>query len=131
MRNITKQIKEAIAVNALWNGSDFFYCLEKLGNNGVGISYWKDDEYWAGISYKGEGIGYIWQKYPLIFIREDYANEILPFINELSYIVLIISKDMATAEFTMDVDEDMFNRIGYIRNTDSFSATDFWFHTVN
>lgn len=130
MRNITKQIKEAIVVDALWSISDFFYCIEKLGNNGFEISYWKDDENWAGISCKGAGIGYIWQNYPLIFIREDYVSKILLFTNELPYIVLIISKDLTIAEFTIDMDEDMLNRIGYIRNTESFSAADFWFHTV-
>jgi hypothetical protein len=129
MKNITTQIKEAISVNALWSISDFFYFLEILNDNGFETSYWKGEENWAGLIHNDVLIGYIWHKYPLIFIKEDRADEIELFIKELEYIIVIKSKDLVSEEFSIDVDEDLFNRINYFRNTKNFSANDLWFYT--
>lgn len=129
MKNITVQIKEAIAVNALWRISDFFYFIEILNGAGFKISYWKDEENWATLLHNGEVITYIWQKYPLIFVREDCVEDLKMFIKELNYIIVIESKDLVSNDFTLDMDEDLINRISCAVNTKSFSANDFWFHT--
>ena len=75
MKNITKEIKEAISANALWSVSDFFYFIEMLNNKGYETSYWEGEEYWVTLLHSGIRIGYIWQKYPLIFIKEDHAED--------------------------------------------------------
>jgi hypothetical protein len=131
MRNITKKIKEAIAINALWSVSDFFYFLEMLKDGGFEISLWKDEEDWAAVSFDGIPTGYIWQKYPFVYVKADYAREMKKFINDLKYIVFVETKDLTAEEFTIDMDDDLTNRISYAVNTKGFSANDFWFHTAN
>jgi len=130
MKNITKQIKEAIAVNALWVVSDFYYFLEKLNDKGFETSHWIGEENWATILFNDKLIGFIWQKYPLIFIKEDHADELTVFIDEFKYIILIKSKDLITPEFTLDMDKDLTDRIGSWTDIKGFSAEDLWFHTV-
>jgi hypothetical protein len=96
---------------------------------GFETSYWKDEENWATFSLNGVLIGYIWHKYPLIFIKEDNANEIKTFPKELKYITIIKAKDLTSQEFSINMDDDLMERISYLSNTKSFSAEDFWFDT--
>ena len=131
MKNITKQIKQALAVDTLGSVSDFFYFIETLANVGFEISYWKGEENCATLLKKGVVIGYIWQKYPLMFINEDYGDEITKFFKELNYIILIKTNDLTNQEFTINMDDDLMNSIDYGLETKSFSANDFWFHTVS
>jgi hypothetical protein len=71
-----------------------------LNNKGFETSYWKGEEDWATLLHSGIRIGYIWQKYPLIFIKEDRGDDMKIFIKELKYIVVIRSKDLGSEEFT-------------------------------
>ncbi|BAU56159.1 hypothetical protein MgSA37_04356 [Mucilaginibacter gotjawali] len=130
MRNITKQIKKAISVNATWCISDFFYFIEMLKNNGFETSFWEGEENWAELLLNRGVVGYVWQKYPLIIIDERCTAEIKGSIDELKYIVVLESKDLTRQEFTIDTDEEITSRIGYRLDTKNFSANDFWFYTI-
>ena len=130
MKNITKQIREAISVDTLWSISDFFNFIEMLNNKGFKTSHWIGEENWATLLLDSVLIGYIWQKYPLIFIKEDHVDELMIFTKEFKYIVLIKSNDLESEEFSMNLDEELVNRINYGIDPKNFSATDFWFHTV-
>ena len=45
-------------------------------------------------------------------------------------IIIIESNNLNSPEFTLDMDKDITDRIRCGLNIKSFSANDFWFHTV-
>jgi hypothetical protein len=131
IRNITSEIKKAIAVDAPWSFNDFYYIIELLEQKGFGVSHWRGEENWAGISESSELVAYVWLKYPLIFIKADHADEISFFVREFSYIILITCFDLNSEEFMIDMDKELRDRINYQVGKDNFSANDMWFYTSN
>ena len=131
VRNITKEFKDAIAVNEPWSFSDFYYFIEILEKNSFGVSHWKGEEDWAQISDGNDLIAYIWVKYPLIFVKSDHFDEISFFTNELRYIILVESHDLNSIEFTIDMDQGLLDRISFLIGKNNFSANDMWFHNYN
>jgi hypothetical protein len=127
MRNLTADIKKAISVDTLWCVDDFYQALEHLKNAGFQVCHWENEEQWASLSGNDRSVGYIWRRYPLLFITDDYADKIKKSLPEFDYIVWIIVNSLESEEFTIDMDQQLTARIASWMNTNAFSACDFWF----
>jgi hypothetical protein len=128
MRNITENIKRAISTEALWSVSDFFYFIGCVKGKNLKISFSLGDEEWAQVLFGDILVGYVWKKSPLIFIATDFIKSIKDIIDELNYIVIIETESLDAIIFSLDVDEELINRISFLFNPKCFSATDFWFY---
>jgi hypothetical protein len=127
MIDITPKIKAAISTNVLWSISLFFECIEQLQNTFT-VSHWQDEENWAGISSGEETVGYLWRKYPLLFIKEEYSTDIKALLSQYSYIEVIEVNSLTEPIFKANhvTFKDILEP-GV--NYDAFSAEDLWFHT--
>jgi len=127
MRDITNSIKTSIATDVIWSINFFFSAIEKMENNGLEVSYWRDEENWASILADNQTIGYVWQKHPLIFVISRYADEIKKLLKEYGYITYIEASSLTDEKFRMD--DHLKNDCAYGLTNEAFSAEDFWFHT--
>lgn len=127
MKDITQSIEKAISQDALWR-KDFPNAIKKLKDTGYTISFWENDENWGSILSDDNIIGYIWGKYPLVFIKSQYADAIKGHLNEAPYIVFIDSWEITEKAFIINY-EALKDYIDYGLPDDGFSAEDFWFVT--
>ena len=132
MQNITNIIKKAISKDdVLWSIYEFFYCLEHLGSKRYEVSYCEDDdEKVASISLSSKIIGYIWRRYPLIFITTDQSDDVQIALKGQAYIEYIMVTDLDTEELVLDEAPEVNSVVSYIISKSGFSATDFWFYHV-
>jgi hypothetical protein len=129
MVNITQDIKNAIYQDILWSISLFFDFVEVSKNNKVEVSYWENEENWATLIIGQNPIGYLWKKYPLLFLRKDKADIFSTAIGKsYSYLSLILVDDLNEEIFELDYDS-LKEYVEYGVNYSKFSATDFWFYT--
>lgn len=127
MIDITKQLEAAISQNVLWSISLFFECIEQLQHTFT-VSHWQGEENWAGISSENETVGYLWKKYPLLFIKDAYSAEMKIVLAQYNYIEVITSNNLTEPIFKAaypNFKELLEPGVNY----DAFSAEDLWFHT--
>ncbi|WP_142686761.1 hypothetical protein [Chitinophaga polysaccharea] len=127
MRDITHSIEKAINQDVLWR-QGFFNIIKKLEGNGYIISFWENEENWASILLGDEIIGYMWEKYPLVFIKSQYSDSIKSLLSEGQPIVFIDADEMTEKAFIINY-EALKDYIDYGLPDDGFSAEDFWFVT--
>lgn len=127
MKDITHSIEKAISQDVLWR-QGFFNIIKKLQDNGYIISFWENEENWASILLDDKIIGYMWEKYPLAFIKSQYSDSIKSFLNEEQPIVFIDANEMTEKVFIINY-EALKDYIDYGLPDDGFSAEDFWFVT--
>ena len=128
MKDITNVIKTAISSNVVWAINLFFSIVEKIKEKGFKISFWEGEENWASILVDDKIIGYVWKRYPLIFIISQYANEIRGCLIGHDYITVVETKNLVDKEFKINYDE-LKDRIDCAGLDDGFSIEDLWFNT--
>jgi len=128
MRDITQEIREAIDQNTRWSIEIFFDLIERLKRENVGVSYWNGEENWATLAIDRKSIGYLWKKYPVLFIKSDYLPMVKEAINALTYMSPIVVDDLDAEVFKLSY-VDLTDYLEYGVDYNKFSATDLWFHT--
>lgn len=128
MENITQKIKSAINQNILWSPSIFFEFIESLKKKKIEVSYWEEEENWATLIIDKKPIGYLWKRYPVLFIQSDNLNKLNTMIENSEYLSSIIVDDLNAEVLTLDYNglKDYFE---YGVDYNKFSATDLWFQT--
>ena len=127
MKDITHSIKKAISQDILWR-RPFVTVINKLQDNGYIISFWENEENWGCIVSGDSLIGYIWEKYPLVFIKSQYSVAIKDLLAEEQSIVFIDANEMTEKVFVINY-EVLKDYIDHGLSDDGFSAEDFWFVT--
>ncbi len=128
MRNITNEIRNARSQNIMWSLNEFYIVIEKLLNYPFEVDIPDEQVNWSEIIRNHELIGYIWKKYPLIFITKEYSKKIESYLIEHPWITFIAVDSLINIELTIDVKE-FTDVIGWFPNTHAFSAEDLWFHS--
>lgn len=128
MKNITKEIKDAINQNILWSINIFFDFIEKFRKEDIEVSYWDGEENWATLIIDKKPIGYLWKKYPVLLIQSDYLNKVKTIIENYTYLSSIVVDDLNAEILKLDY-TDLKDYFEYGVNYNKFSATDLWFQT--
>lgn len=133
MKDITESLKQAINTNTLWGLNGFYSFLNLAKDLNIKISYWDGEENWATISsIDGDHeIGYLWRKYPLIFLKNDIGDNIKDVVSQFHYIVVIHVSSLTSKELVIRPEKDLIDRLGFINYGVQISASDIWFNTVN
>ncbi|MBP6731352.1 MAG: hypothetical protein KA149_04795 [Chitinophagales bacterium] len=129
MRDLTPIFKVAISQNILWKINEFYGVVELLKQHGFEISHDEGEDNWGTIGV-GKLVGYIWQKYPVIFIESKYAGKLQLATNSLTYLSVIEVKDLNGIEFRLDY-KDFADYLDEGVNYEAFSAEDLWFGTTS
>lgn len=130
MKDITIDIKNAAAKDVPWSFNNFFDVLDLLKLSGFEISFCdEDDEKWAQINLNKQQVGYIWKRYPLIFISTGCADSVQHILRNYDYIVYIEGVDMVTNLYKINYAE-VTDILNYGMDNDSFSACDMWFCNI-
>lgn len=126
--NIKKEIIRATSHNILWPLSEFYEVLEILKQNGIGISYWEDEENWAGLIIEKQTIGYIWKKYSIMFIVREYFEIVYEYLQNKEYLSIIKVESLTSKELILE--KPLLKRVFNIQfENDFFSVDDLWFNT--
>jgi hypothetical protein len=128
MENITTKIKDAISQNILWSINVFFDFIEKIRCEDIEVSYWDGEENWATLIIDKKPIGYLWKKYPLLFIQRNYLNKVKIVIENCKYLSSVTVDDLNAEVLKLDYD-DLKDHLEYGEDYGKFSATDLWFQT--
>jgi len=128
MLDITKNILEAISKDVLWSIDLFFSFITELRVKGYEISYWPNENNWASISFEDSLVGYLWKKYPLLFIESRGKEKINELLTKFDYIVVIVVNNLTDKNFQLNYSE-FKDILDYGVNYDAFSAEDLWFYT--
>lgn len=127
MMNIDKDIIKATSQEILWSVNEFYIVKENLEKTEIEVSYW-EEENWAELIIDKQIIGYLWIRYPVMFILDKYyftMNRCLSFGNYLSVIRVksLTNKDLTLSK---DILSTIFNTQF---DSDNFSVEDLWFNT--
>jgi hypothetical protein len=125
---ITQNILNAISKDVLWSVDLFFKFIEQLQKKQYIVSYWENEENWASISFEGTLVGYLWKKYPLLFIEKKIRGDFNELLNDFEFIVVITVDSLTEKCFKVDYSM-LKDTLDYGVNYDAFSAEDLWFHT--
>lgn len=128
MKDVTKDIKNAISQDVLWRTSIFFEYTQLLRKNEFEISYWEGEENWATISISNSPVGYLWRKYPVLFIVDKYQTQVVEISSSYGFVSIIFARDLNLKAFKLDY-QALVDYLDYGANYEKFSATDLWFHT--
>jgi hypothetical protein len=130
MRNITEDIKKSIYADIPWRINQFYSFLEEIKLLDINILYSNGEDNWASIVSNNTLIGYVWRKYPLVFIVTDKASALDELWEHFEYIVLITVSDLSSNELIIDAESDIIDRLRYSNYDNPTSASDIWFYTV-
>jgi hypothetical protein len=125
MIDITQDVRSAISQDVLWAVEMFFIIKEQLKNNGYEILFWENEENWATIDIEDRSIGFIWKRYPLIFIIDEDAKPIENLLKDYDFMTFIEVADFK-AEILKINYQEFKDRIEFGLNQDQFSVYDFW-----
>ena len=104
--------------------------VDLLGAGDFEVSFCdEDDEKWAHINLNEKLVGYIWKRYPLIFISTECAGNVRDVLLGYEYIVYMEGVDMVTNLYKINFAE-FTGILRYGMNNDSFSANDMWFYNI-
>ncbi len=131
MKDITECIKQAISTEVLWGLEEFYFFLNRVKETSFKISYWDGEENWATISVNGEAIGYVWRKYPLIFLVTEMVEKLTELTDEFNYVILIRVSSLTSRELVVHSELYLIDRLGCINYEVAVSASDIWFDTIN
>jgi len=129
MDNGNKAARESLRNSStLWSVVDFYKGIQILKEEGVGISYWSDEENWASLLFNEEAAGYMWKKYPLLIhnylVRDIVINERLRLLEVFFLEVTSVkSAELSISDGKYDIE------LGGELNLTCFSAEDLWFST--
>lgn len=72
-------------------------------------------------------VGYIWQKYPVLFIISVNFDEVKYILRSYQFIKTIKARSLSEKNFKVHIDtlKNTFDGL----NRECFSAEDFWFYT--
>ena len=125
MIDITNSIWQAQANAANWTNDRFFACMEALKASGFDPSYWEGEERWVTIAIDNNVIGYLWRRYPLVFIAQQYSDIIIEVQKDMDSLV-IVAVDRPEDK-VLGTDKDMLIEVD-ISVEIPFSAEDVWFY---
>src|SRR5690606_21030035 len=94
----------------------------------VKVSYWENEENWATLICDEKVVGYLWKKYPVLFLQSGYFDKISSTVKNCKYLSLILVNDLDSNFLKLDFTDlkDYFeDGLDYSK----FSATDLWFQT--
>lgn len=128
MKDITQDIKSAINRNILWSVRIFFDFIEKLRVEKVEVSYWDGEENWATLIVDSSPVGYLWKKYPVLFIQSNYLNKLKGQDGISTFLSVIVVDDLNAEVLELNY-FDLKDYFEYGINYSKFSATDLWFQT--
>lgn len=124
LTEIIKNITEDYNYN--WIPYEFNAIINLLQNKGLEISYWEKEENWASIISDDKIIGYLWNRYPLLFIEYKYS----PILNNVSknYKCEIVYLNSIYTDL-FKIDNNLVSILDSCINFNSFTAEDLWFST--
>lgn len=128
MKNITKEIKNAINQNVLWSLSVFFDFIENLNNEKISISFWEGEENWATLIVDEKPVGFLWRKYPVLLIEDEYIDNIKETLGNYDFLSLIAVSNLNSEVLKLDY-HDLKDYLEYGLDYNKFSAMDLWFNT--
>jgi len=126
MKDITEYLLAAVNKDVLWSVSCFYEIVEQFTENNYTVSYWEGEENWAVIISEGIIVGYLWYKYPMLFVLKTYKDGISLFLNQYEYLTIVETEDFIKAEFRLDYIA-LQERLEYGANYNSFSVVDLWY----
>ncbi len=128
MRDLTPIFKLAISQNILWKISEFYAVINLIKQKEFEISHWDTEDNWAAVVRLGKPVGYVWQKYPLLFVESKYVNSMQSIFSATPHLSVIQINDLAEVAFQLDY-KNLSDYLDYGVNYEAFSATDLWFIT--
>lgn len=126
--DISYVINSARSHNVNWAFSFFSQIMEELKNEGYTVTYWESEENWASILNSTSTIGYMWSKYPLIFIEKNEAQK-LKSIKSQFIPVEILEVESLSQEFFRIEDKELKRYFLGAFNLNCFTIEDLWFGT--
>lgn len=126
--DIKKEVAKAISQNILWSKNEFYDVIDILKYNNVEVSFWEGEENWATLIINAQVIGYLWQKFPIIFIIEEYFDIIYKDLQHENYLSIIKVESLITTKLKLN--EVLLNAVFGVQFDDcNFSVDDLWFYT--
>lgn len=127
MKDLTNIITNIIRVyDGDWIFNDFFTILSILKKSGFEISFWKEEENWASVIHNSKVVGFLWSKYPLLFIENKYKNLIKKKSNNYKFEIIFVDS-ISTDLFK--IDNNLVSMFDFFINSNSFTAEDLWFNS--
>ncbi|MGD1841116.1 MAG: hypothetical protein ACFB0B_09495 [Thermonemataceae bacterium] len=130
MRDITDTFKNAIKSNLSWSMDDFYQLVETIREKTYEVSFWENVENWATISKHGQVEGYLWSKYPVIFVSASQW-ELINYLKDAYRLMAVIDvEDLKQKEFQLNhavLKDYLEEGVHYTK----FSVSDLWFYTNN
>ncbi|MDT3404720.1 hypothetical protein [Mucilaginibacter terrae] len=131
IRNITQDIRNAIATEVLWGLNDIYEFAEVAELFNFKITYWDEGENWAYIEYNDVSLGYIWRKHPLMFLSASHKNELKKLLTEFNYVIDIFVDDFGGEDLIIDFDQQIMERLsGELPYDVPVSVSDIWSYSV-
>ncbi|GGE91482.1 hypothetical protein SAMN05443634_11213 [Chishuiella changwenlii] len=111
-----------------WCFNSFFITIDEFKRKGLKVSFWENEENWASISNADNiTVGYLWNKYPLLFIESRYLSLLSDTFNENNDLTIISVDSLHSDLFRMD--DNLASLFDSYINLNSFTAEDLWFVT--
>lgn len=104
MRNLTQQFREALPNALLWRNRDFYEVMAVIFSTEFSLIFWEGQDNWAVIRDGETEVGYIWKKYPVIFVINEVAARITGSLKNRPYVAVVSTHDLSEKEFMMDED---------------------------
>jgi len=125
MIDITQSIATARTDAGSWANNLFFAFIEELEKNNYNISYWEGEERWATISANELVVGYMWCRYPLVFIVQQYSNGVIELNGNRGSVVVVAIDELNSKVLSADM--DVLKEVDLSVDM-PFSAEDVWFN---
>ena len=126
-KNISDVLEGIDKKDVLWSVSDFFGVKNFLSEQQLSLSYWEGEENWAQILTDDKVWGYLWKRYPLLFVKESEAHRLKKLRDKFPYIEVVSVHNLYDSEliFSSELALRLFD--------ESFefpvSVEDIWFST--
>ena len=126
--NITSNLRQVLDMGQEWSYLSFFECIESFKNGKLAVSYWHNEDSWMTLLNENNVVAYVWRKYPLIIVNEDYLLVVRSIIADKFRVISIPTPGMEKDVFQLDEDFDSI-RFEFGFEKGKFSADDFWYYT--
>lgn len=128
MKDITTILENVLDRDTDWQHSLFYSFTESLNNLDFDVSFWEGEENWATVIYNTQAVGYVWKKYPLIFLTKETSTSIKDLRKDFEEIT-ILEVDKLNVDLFKLKNSGTIDYFGENLDFDSFTAEDLWFAT--
>ena len=126
-KNISDVLEGIDKKDVLWSVSDFFGAKGFLSERQFYLSHWEGEENWAQISTDDKVLGYLWKRYPLLFVKESEVHRLKELRAKFPYIEIVSVHDLYDSELIFS--SELALRLFDERFEFPVSVEDIWFST--